>query len=128
MQVTHPAKGVDIAGMRVLLAGKDSARYKSAINKTANERARKGNKLTAEMIESANISIAAACVIDWQGLEENGEALPCKPAVIEQVLKKYKWLFEQIDKFVDDRANFFADDEAEGDEKKSLNGSPGASA
>lgn len=131
MHVTHPVTGVELPNTRILIAGKDSDRYKKSLNKYANDRAKRGGKLTAEAIESANIRIVSACVIEWEGVEEDGQALDCKEPVVVLLLAKYRWLYEQVDLFIADRGNFFAEDESEGEKKaegKPLTGSAGVSA
>lgn len=125
MQVRHFATGEDIPGMRVRLAGKDSPQYRKAAHSQANHRAQTGQP-SSEAIENAGIKIIVACTLEWEGFEEGGKVLPCTPTVVEQVYKKYLWLQEQVDKFIDTRSNYYT--EVTTTEGKSLSGSSGASA
>jgi len=44
--------------------------------------------------------------LDWSGIEENGVKVDFSFANAVNLLTDYPWLFEQLDMFIGDRANF----------------------
>ena len=55
----------------ITLAGADSQRYRSASHKVQNRSLKRGKfKVTAEKLEANALEILAACVIDWENVEE----------------------------------------------------------
>ena len=109
MVVVHPVtfeplkdeKG-NIATIR--LAGMDSATYRKASNAIANRRT-KGNrfaKMTVERFESDGLELICKCTLAWSNLMIGGKV----PKTPNELYEGRKWLKEQADTFIHDRANY----------------------
>lgn len=109
MVVVHPVtfeplkddKG-GVASIR--LAGMDSAMYRKAANIIANRRT-KGNrpqKMTVERFQQDTIELICKCTISWTNLVIGGKV----PKTPEEIYEGRKWLKEQADIFIHDRANY----------------------
>ena len=66
----------------------------------------KRNRIDAESIEAEAIEVLIACTLDWANVAFEGEVLECTKANIRKVYTAFPWVREQVDEFVDDRANF----------------------
>jgi hypothetical protein len=113
MTVRHPATDevlLDDKGnpITITLVGIDHPTYRKAQRQALDRRLAKGNrsKLTAAGIEEDSIDVAVRCTTAWSGITVDGKALPCSAENARTVYKRLPWLFEQVDKFVGDRANF----------------------
>jgi hypothetical protein len=89
--------------------GSDSKQFRSATRAFGNKKLSKGGrgKVTLEEIEETSDKILAASTAGWSGnFTVYGEPLECNPENAEYVYKEFTWLKEQIDAFVNERANF----------------------
>lgn len=106
----HPATGEDLKDgdnpVTIVLLGKDSKEYRAAVAKTANSRLRNRKVQTVEQAQQDGIDLLAAVTVGWSGIAENGEPLECTEKEVKRVYREYAWIREQVDEFVDDRANF----------------------
>lgn len=113
LELVHPDTEEVIPGMTIRLLGYDSSVYrKIALKKqqAALNRISKGKKamdLKAEQIEEDTIEELVALTVDWTGFEMEGEALPCNPENKRMVYSDWRWIKEQAQEFVANRANFF---------------------
>ena len=88
----------------IRLAGMDSAIYRKAANSIANRRT-KGNrptKMTAERFEADSLELICKCTLAWSNLVIGGKA----PKTPEEIYEGRKWLKEQADQWIHDRANY----------------------
>lgn len=112
--IEHPVTGDEIKGMTVTVCGMDSERYQemkrrkmqNALDEKAN---RKPKKLNAKDLAEAGMRDLAELTLGWTGFEFGKEDYPF---TTDNAFKLYtnpsfKWLVDQIDEFVSDRANFF---------------------
>jgi hypothetical protein len=113
MEVLHPATNQpleDDEGEPVLitLAGIDSEVFRKAQRAATNRRlAVKGRtKITADELEQDALEALVACTLDWSGIAIGGEVLECTKANVRKVYTEFRWLREQVDEFVGDRAGF----------------------
>lgn len=113
LELVHPDTEEVIPGMTIRLLGYDSSVYrKIALKKqqAALNRISKGKKamdLKAEQIEEDTIEELVALTVEWTGFEMEGEALPCNPENKRMVYSDWRWIKEQAQEFVANRANFF---------------------
>ena len=97
--------------LKITLAGTDSAIYRNWVKNSINRKLgmKKNKKFSYEESEHSGVELLAALTLGWEGLEFEGK--PVK-FTTEQAYDLYadpnmKWLREQVDEFVADRANFF---------------------
>jgi len=106
MNLEHPVTGEPL-DVRIKLAGIDSDYYKKELRKQQNKKFKKGfRKLSAEELEADTIELLVACTLDWEGVELEGQALECNPENVRKIYKRFPWIKEQVDNFINDRANF----------------------
>ena len=101
------------APVQIQLAGVDSDIYRKAQRRITNMRlsSKRGMspKLTAEEMEAEALDILARCTMAWTGIVENGKSVPCDYDNARKLYATYPWIREQVDAFVNDRANFLQD-------------------
>lgn len=99
--------------VQIQLAGVDSDAYRKAQRRVTNMRlnSRRGMapKLTAEEMEAEALDILARCTMAWTGIVENGKVLECNYENARKLYSTYPWIKDQVDAFVNDRANFLQD-------------------
>jgi hypothetical protein len=116
MEVQHPVTGAVLtdtsgAALTITLAGQDSERFRKAERRITNKRlasqaAGRRIALTSEGLETDAIERLVACTITWSGITLDGEAKDCTPENAREAYKRLPWLREQVERFVEDRANF----------------------
>lgn len=93
----------------ITLAGIDSDRYKSADKAQKNKllgRGRKG-KISVEKLESNDLDILVACAISWDiDLFDEPEQNKFKAENVRNLLSENKFIFDQVNTYIADRANF----------------------
>lgn len=106
VQITHPGTGEPV-GITMRVAGPDSKRQKAATALIVAERAElRLRKITAARMEDESNRIAAASIISWNGVVEDGKDIEYSPSVALGLLIKYPFIREQIVAYSGDRANF----------------------
>lgn len=114
LEILHPVDGTvirdeDGKALRVCLVGKDSEDYRKAQRAITERRLRsrsKANRMNARGLEREAVEVLVAVTKDWEGFGENGAVLECTPENVRKAYTDHIWLREQVDEFVDDRANF----------------------
>ncbi len=93
----------------ITLLGKDSDEYVKQDNKAGNLRLSQGArlKLTQEGLDATAIKNLAAVTVAWSGIVMDGADLECTPANAADFYRRVPMVREQVEKFVEDRANFF---------------------
>jgi hypothetical protein len=110
MPILHPVTNEplkDEAGnaATLTLAGADSEIYRKASNKVSNRRIRasRGQKLmNAERLDSDALEIICACTLAWDNVSLKGET----PKTADELYRGRKWLQDQADQWIHDRANY----------------------
>lgn len=113
LEVLHPTEGTPL-GIRITLAGADSDIYRSTLRKSLDRK--RGNRPGQAMAaptslslgewEESLVNLLATCTLAWEGVVVDGEALPCNLANARAVYTRFYWIREQVNAFVEDRANF----------------------
>lgn len=91
------------------LLGVDSDAYRKATRKNMNKRFARRNpgKITAEELEVESLEVLAACTAAWSGIiSRDGKDVPCNPANAKALYEAAPELRDQVDRFINDRANF----------------------
>ena len=95
--------------VRFKILGKDSDSYRVK-QKAIMDRRFKNRKLkiTAEDIEEEGLSLLAACVVEWEGVEKGDTVIPCNYSNVQELLAdpNYTFIKDQVDEAVGDRDNF----------------------
>lgn len=100
---------VDLNGeetdFRIHVRGTDSPEFERIVAQA--DRARKPNKAMSLMEAKRNtLDMLAQMTIGWEGLKDNGRAVPFSQEKAREIYKAHNWLREQVDAFIGDRANF----------------------
>ena len=104
--IYHPITNEPL-DIQIKLAGADSDIYKRAINKQVEKKLKKNTLDTnLEQEEDEEIEILVACTLDWKNVEYEGCVLECSPENIKFIYSQFIWLREQVDNFINNRANF----------------------
>jgi hypothetical protein len=111
-EVVHPSTGEPL-GIKITLAGIDSKIYRDAQRKLTNKRLKQTfdkrvvNKTpTSEEFEAETVDILAKCTLNWENVIWEGKELPCNYENAKIIYLNLLWLRDQIDAFINDRANF----------------------
>jgi len=112
LEVMHPTDNVPL-GIAITLAGADSDLYQKTQNRTINKRAKRfrpGQSLsfTVEEQEENTLNLLATCTLGWEGVVVDGEPLPYSKENAKELYRRFRWLREQVDAFIGDRANFLS--------------------
>ena len=114
VELTNPATEEPLLGddghpVWISVFGSDSAPFRQATRAYGNKKMAKGGraKTTIEEIESIACKILATCTESWSdNFEVRGEVLECNQENAEMVYREFTWVREQVDAFVNERANF----------------------
>ena len=113
MEVRHPATNeplltADKQPVTISLLGVDSDVFRAGERKLANRRLKQGQKakVTAEGVEAQAIGLLADCTVGWSGIEFEGAVLSFTRENAVMLYTRLRWLREQVDEFIGDRANF----------------------
>ena len=110
MPVLHPTTGeplVDDKGQAatITLAGVDSDIYRKITNKLTNKRYKKmsrSQKQTIEKVEAESLEIICACTLGFKGISAGGKEIK----TAKELYAGRKWLVQQADEWMHDRANY----------------------
>jgi hypothetical protein len=103
MVVKHPTTGED-TDFEIDYYGIESKVYNTAKNKYANEAINDKNP-TAETGEIRGLSLLADCGASWRNAENGKDKIEFTRDNLFDLLKKHKWLKNQSNEFIGDRAN-----------------------
>jgi hypothetical protein len=104
MRLKHPATGEEIDGIELDIFGSDSRKFRELQKDAAKEilSRKRGAEIDLDDNEAKAIKRLAELTGEIRGMEEGGK--PVTDAVY--LYSKYKWIREQVDTFITDRANF----------------------
>ena len=107
LKLKHPVTGVELDAT-IKVYGKDSSVFQNAIKQRAKAQiARKSKDIDLESNEKDSIELLADCTQGWSGISEGGKELAFSRDMAIFLYTKYKWIREQVDIAIGDRANFF---------------------
>lgn len=104
MRLKHPATGEEIDGIELEIFGSDSRKFRELQKEAAREilNRKRGAAVDLDDNEEKAIKRLAELTGEIRGMEEGGK--PVTDAFY--LYSKYKWIREQVDTFITDRANF----------------------
>ena len=95
--------------VRIRLKGRDSSTYRQSERVIRDKRIdslRNQQNWDAKDQDNESLELLSACFIDWEGVFDNGDPLECTPENARRLMRAAPFIFEQVDLFVADRANF----------------------
>lgn len=110
VELIHPVDGS--TGVVVTLASRDHEAVQAAARAIADKRLallakRRTKALKAEDLEVETLDVLCASVLGWEGLESGGEAWPCTPGNVRELLEANPWIRRQLNAAQEDEALFF---------------------
>jgi hypothetical protein len=109
MELKDPVTGEGLDAF-ITLAGVDSKAFRKAQDDCANARIRnQANTFGIKDIRKENVFSLAACTLGWRGIEEDGAAIPFSKQAVIDLYTSYPWIFEQVNAFIGNRANYLRD-------------------
>lgn len=107
LTLKHPVSG-DELDAKIKVYGKDSSVFQNAIKARAKAQiARKSKDIDLEANDKDSIELLADCTQGWSGIAEGSKEIVFSRDAAIALYTKYKWIREQIDIAIGDRANFF---------------------
>lgn len=111
MRLHHPVSDEPLSSddgkpITIRVLGQDSREFRAAAAELA-ERMQGRKRLSVAAAEAQSVELLARCVKAWSGIVWEGKPLPCTPENVRMVLRERKWVRDQVDAFVTDRAAFF---------------------
>jgi hypothetical protein len=101
------------SGEWILLLGMDSRDAQSRIAEQAQDRvarATNGDRtVTVDMLRAERCELLAALTKEWSFKTADGNPFPCTPGNVRQVYMNSVLIREQVEEFVNRRANFLRD-------------------
>lgn len=112
IDLIHPDPEQNPTGVTITLASRDSDPVKAVMAKAMDKRLvalRKGSHkpVNPAEFEAEAINTLSAAVLDWSGLTEGGEPLPCTPENVRALLTDNAWIRRQLDEAMGNEALFF---------------------
>ena len=104
MEFKHPVTGAGI-GAFVKLRGPDSKAYRQARDEFLREAATKKIENPMERAEKMAMATRVACTVGFINLTIDGEEVTDAEKLYSD--PGYAWIVEQVDRFIQDRSNFF---------------------
>ena len=110
LTLLHPVTG-ELLDAKIKLLGQDSEVYVRESNKIVDRRIktlrnRNAKKLTAAETNEENKQLYAAVTVGWSGFKNHGKEIEFSRQNVLDVYAKEPWILEQVEDFVEDRANF----------------------
>ena len=96
----------------IKLVSADSKEYRLAFHKQTNLRINRQSKrsarvhLTSEGMETDQIEILARCTKGWSGIMVDKVDVEFSEQAARDLYTRFPWISEQVDDFINDRANF----------------------
>lgn len=100
-------------GILVRVCGPDSDRQSAARSKVINRRLwrqRMNHHENALSREQDDVELVASAIMDWSGIEKDGQPFPYSPKNAEYLVSSYRIFRDQIDVFSSARGLFAPDD------------------
>jgi hypothetical protein len=101
------------APVAITLRGRDSTEFqrlqREQRQKNIDMATKRGVRdAVTEIVENEQraMDVYVACTVNWSGFDWEGKSLPCTPENARMIYTRLPWLREQVDAFINDRANF----------------------
>lgn len=98
--------GPEMKPIRIWLAGVESPRWTKASDALTNKLQDSKEQRTAQDIRADRAGILAKMTLRWEGIIVDGQPLECNEANAKKLYMRFKWIMEQVDRFIAVRENF----------------------
>lgn len=88
------------------VAGIDSDKYRKVQADILRGENNFKKKITPEKVEHMNLKQVIGCVIEPVNIVENGSKIKDDFESLKSFFEKYRWVYEQLSEFINDRTNF----------------------
>lgn len=110
LELMHPTTNAP-TGAWITLLGADSEAYRErqrALQRKRFDRMAKQRRMaiSPEELEAEGLDLLVASTTGWGGLEQAGVPIPFSPGAARELYAKRRWIREQVEEFIGDRANF----------------------
>lgn len=110
LHLLHPATDEPLYGddgkpVTIRLLGKDSREYRAALGEVAEKQVGK-KRTTLAAAEAGGIELNARATAGWHNIGNKEGPIKFSVDAARELYHDSPWIKEQVDKFVDDRANF----------------------
>lgn len=107
LELLHPVSGQTL-GVQIRLIGADSENYRKAMRSAAAKRvnSRSRTALSPEELDREALNILAQATLGWEGVVIDGETVSFSRDQAVGLYKRFPWIREQVEAFVNDRGNF----------------------
>lgn len=104
----------DGSPMTITVVGSESKRIRAVVDRQTKRVFRQQRRqVTPELLRANRIELAAAAVTAWHGVEDDdGNAIPCTPENVAEVLNAADHVLEQVEAGVRRHASFFSNSSA----------------
>lgn len=101
--------GRKLKDVKITIAGRDSERFQNAKKAVVSDVKDNGGEITVDDITFQAHKTTALSVIEWEGIEMEGEPLECNTKNCLDLLLDpgYQWLVEQLLQAANDRSKLF---------------------
>jgi HD superfamily phosphohydrolase len=110
--IENPANG-ELTGIRIKVLGMDSKVYIDHVRRIQDKNLKKGfrgiKSMKTETLDNNKIETICVCTVDWENVEYNGQQLSCDAENKRWLYKTFRWIFDQVDEFIGDRAHFLGE-------------------
>lgn len=111
MAVEHPITGEVLMHngkeAKIHVLGLESDVANEYIRQQAQKNINRRTKMSYNEAETGSINMLAKMITGWENIIDVGVEVEFNVENARNLLTKYKWLRQQVDAFVSDRANFF---------------------
>jgi hypothetical protein len=93
--------------VKLRVRGTDSAAYNDMLKEQVRRAVeRQPRKATEEEKNAEFWELHATLIVGWTGMHLKGQPYDYTPENAARLLEEYSWVFEQVRRFADNRANF----------------------
>ena len=109
MVLCHPVRKEPLP-IGIYLKGKDAPTFRRTIRRQIDWQISEGKAdLSAVEMERHLVERLAAATVGWEGIKYQGESFPFSERNAEKLYSEQIWIREQVQQFIDERANFLKD-------------------
>ena len=115
LHLEHPVTGDKLYSggkpIQIKIMGTDSPKFREAAAKIeakrAQHRARNRGVIPAAIDDALNLDLVTQMTVGWENMNNpDGTPLPFNPENVKKLYRERRWIFEQVNVFAADRANF----------------------
>lgn len=111
--IVHPVteeqmfKEDGVTPVTVTILGQDSSKARKLAKAQAQRTLNSRKKQTVDELQAFGRKLVASLVTDVDGITENGEPVKADAEQLEKLFESYPWIYDQLDAFIADKANFY---------------------